>query len=193
MKPKRFIVLVLFALVLSGCKFNDYTTEEEILVSKILKSQQRIYEASANKNSLITDEIYQASHYYHDSHTQEDILSLKLNVAELSLVGEGYNHFSLSDVELDFDLDTRTQDYIYDYAGYIYDDYYHDRYRFYSTRSFVGNGHQTPYKGIMKLEGNTQNITVFVLDEQRVDIKVYDHYDSYHDRTIHTTWTKLGI
>ena len=192
MKPKSFIALVLFALVLSGCKFTDYTTEEEILVSKILKSQQSIYKASTNENSLISDEIYRANHYYHDSHTQEDILSLQLHVGNISLVGYGYNRFTLSDIELDFDLDTLTQDYIYDYSGYIYDDY-HDRYHFQTTRPFVGNGHENPYKGIMKVEGNTQNITVIVLDEQRVDIKVYDHYDSYHDKIIHTSWKELGF
>ena len=193
MKPKNFIVLILFAYVLAGCKFDSDHTKEEQVVSHILHSQKTIYNASKKSDySLLSHDIYHADSYYHDSFTQEDILSLKLDVGNVRLSGYNHTQISLSNITLDFDLDTITQDYIYDYQGYMYDAY-HDRYRFITTKPFVGSAHNNPYKGAMEIVGNLETINIRVIDEVNVDIHVYDHYDSYHDRVIHSTWHRLGF
>ena len=76
MKPKTFIILILFAFLLSGCNISRYNDKEEIITSKILKSQQSIYAASAQSNNLLSNHILYTDNYTYDSSSLDDILSL---------------------------------------------------------------------------------------------------------------------
>jgi len=192
MKTKSFIALILFSFILTGCNIPSHYNREEVIVSKILKSQQSIYDASANSSNLLSTNILYTDNYTYDSQTIDDILSLELHIGDITLSGYGYDRFTMSNVLLDFDLDILTQDYIYDYQGYMYDAY-HDRYQFSTSQSFVGYADNHPYKGVMHIIGEHETMVVSVIDEYYVDIAVYDHYDSYHDRVIHSTWRALGF
>jgi hypothetical protein len=192
MKSKTFILFALIAYFISGCQVGSYVEKEEIIVSKILKSQQTLYSASRQSDRLSSSYILYHDNYTYHSNQVDDILSLQLHVGNLTLQGYGYGRFLLSDLLLDFDLDTLNDDYIYDYEGYIYDTY-HDRYHFSTTIPFVGNANQLPYKGIMQIIGRDETIVVSVIDDYYVDIAIYDNYNSYHDRVIHTTWHSLGF
>jgi len=192
MKTKNFITLIIFTFIMTGCNLPSYYDREEVIVSKILKSQQSIYEASTQSNNLLSTNILYTDNYTYDSNTIDDILTLQLHVGDITLSGYGYDRFTMSNVILDFDLDTLTQDYIYDYQGYMYNNYY-DRYQFSTAQSFVGVVNSNPYKGVMHIIGEDETMVVSVVDEYYVDIAVYDHYDSYHDRVIHSTWRALGF
>ncbi len=192
MRPKTFIVLILFAFILTGCNIPNDNDREEIIVSKILKSQQSIYTESAQSNNLLSTHILYTDNYTYNSNTLDDIFSVQLHIGDITLSGYRYDRFSLSNIILDFDLDTLTQDYIYDYQGYMYDTY-HDRYQFSTSLPFVGNAYSNPYKGIMQIIGEDETIVVSVIDDYYVDITIYDHYDSYYDRVIHSTWRRLGF
>ena len=192
MKMKHIILVTLIAFLFTGCNINSYNDREEIIVSKILKSQQTIYNAGSNQsNNLLSDNILYANNYSHDSITVDDILSLELHIGDITLAGYGYDRFSMSDVALDFDLDTLTQDYVYDYDGYMYDDY--QRYHFTTSLSFAGNNNNPPHKGIMQIIGEDETFVVTVVDDYHVNIAVYDHYNSYYDHVIRTTWRALGF
>ena len=192
MKPKTLIILIRFAFLLSGCNISRYNDKEEIIASKILKSQQSIYTASAQSNNLLSNHIRYTDNYTYDSSSLDDILSLQLHIGDITLSGYGYERFTMSNIILDFDLDTLSQDYIYDYQGYMYDAY-HNRYHFSTSLPFVGIAHNNPYKGIMQIIGEDETLVVSVIDDYYVDIAVYDHYDSYYDRVIHSTWERLGF
>ncbi len=192
MRPKTFIALILFSMIFTGCTISNNDNKEEIIVSQILKSQKSIYTASAQSNTLLSNHILYTDNYTYNSTSLDDILSLELHIGDITLSGYGYDRFTMSNIILDFDLDTLTQDYIYDYQGYMYD-MYHDRYHFSTSLPFVGGAHSNPYKGIMQIIGENETLVVSVLDDYYVDIAVYDHYDSYHDRVIHTTWRRLGF
>ena len=192
MKPKNFIILILFAIILTGCNLPSYNDREGVIVSKILKSQQSIYDASRHSNNLLSSSILYTDNYTYESNTIDDILSLQLHVGDITLSGYGYQRFTMSNVLLDFDMDTLTRDYIYDYQGYMYDAY-QDRYHFRTSQSFVGNANSNPYKGVMHIIGQDETMVVSVVDEHYVDIAIYDHYDSYYDRVIHSTWEGLGF
>jgi hypothetical protein len=192
MKSKTFFIFAFIAYFISGCQVNPYVQEEEIIVSKILKSQQTLYHASHTQDRLSSSYILYHDNYTYRSNQVDEILSLEFHIGSLSLQGYGYGRFLLSDLILDFDLDTVTDDYIYDYEGYIYDTY-HDRYRFSTTIPFVGKADQRPYKGVMQIIGRDETMVVSVIDDYYVDIAIYDNYNSYHDRVIHTTWRALGF
>jgi len=192
MKPKTFILFVILSFLFVGCTYQPYQTREELLVSKVLKSQQALYSGDPNTQPLVSSYIL-----YHDNSTIETdetdaILSIKLHVGNLTLSGYDYGRYLLSDVLLDFDVDRVSKEYIYDYEGYIYDAY-HDRYYFSTTLPFVGNNYTNPHKGVMQIIGTDERLVVSIIDSVRVDIAVYDNYDSYHDRVIHTTWRALGF
>jgi len=191
-KMKNIILITLITLFFSGCNINTYNNREEIVVSKILKSQQTIYDAGQSyPSTLLSSNILYADNYYHDSSTVDDILSLALDISDITFIGLGYNRFNLSNVSLDFDLDMLTQDYVYDYSGYLYDDY--QRYHFSTSTPFVGTQNRTPYKGIMQIIADDETMVVTIVNDVNVDIAVYDHYDSYYDHVIHTTWRALGF
>jgi len=183
----------LFAYMLSGCHVDDYQQREEILVSKLLKSQQSLYLASKQLKSDPQANTILKNHSFQSSNKKTDaILNTTLYIGDLYLSGSGYERFQLSDAYLDFDLDTQTQEYAYDYRGYLYD-IYHDRYQFDTTLSFVANADQNPHKGVMQIVGAEETIIVTVLNDRDVDIRIYEHYDTYYDRVIHSSWKSLGF
>ncbi len=192
MKPKYFIMIWIFSAFLTGCGIVPYEEKEEVLVSKILKSQQALSQANFQSQDLTSAYIPYAQDYYHDSQLHDGISSTQLHVSDMTIAGYGYNDFSLSDVVLEFDVDMLNQDFLYTYDGYIYDAY-QDRYQFDTTLPFVGKAHSNPYKGVMRISGGGEDIVVSVLDDIYVDIHIYDHYDSYHDRVIHSSWRALGF
>ena len=192
MKSKIFVPLLLLTFLFAGCQYTPYSQREEILVSKILKSQQTLYLSSRETQTLSGTDILYHDNYTLNSNQQDDILSLELHVGNLTISGYGYDRYLLSDVILDFDEDIRSQEYVYDYQGYIYDEY-HDRYRFSTSLSFVADAYSNPHKGVMQIIGVDETLVVSVIDAYHVDIAIYDNYDSYHDRVIHTTWRALGF
>ena len=189
---KNTIILLLLSFIMIGCTLSPSEGREEMLVSRILKSQHSIYEATAYTNNLLSSDILYINNYAYHDNTFDDILSLQLYIGDITLAGYSYDSFSMYNVGLDFDLDTLTQNYIYDYRGYIYDDYY-SSYHFTTAESFVGIGHNNPYRGLMYIIGEDKTIVVDVIDAWYVDIAIYDHYDSYHDRVIHSSWRALGF
>jgi hypothetical protein len=192
MKHKYFVIVWIFSAFLTGCNIAPYQEKEEVLVSKILKSQQALSQANFEPQHLTSAYIPYTQNYYFDSQLHDGITSTQLHIGDMAISGFGYNRFTLSDIILDFDVDTLNQDYLYTYGGYIYDDY-HDRYHFDTSLPFVGKAHNTPYKGVMRISGEFEDIVVSVLDDIYVDIHIYDHYNSYHDRVIHSTWQALGF
>lgn len=192
MKPKTFILFVLVSFIVAGCQYQPYQTREEVLVSKVLHSQHALYSGDPDSSPLASSHIL-----YHDNSTidrdqTDTILSLRLHIGNLTLSGYNYGRYLLSDVLLDFDIDTVSQEYVYDYEGYIYDAY-HDRYHFATTLPFVGDRYTHPHKGVMQIIGLDETLVVSIVDNYAVNIAVYDNYDSYHDRVIHTTWRALGF
>ncbi len=191
-KTKKIILMILISFIFAGCQVTTTTDNTQIIVSKILKSQQSVYYASdTTATALYRDDILSINDLYHDSTNRDDILSLALHIGGITLRGYGYDPFRLTHVVLDFDLDTLTQDYVYDYQGYLYDDY--RRYHFTTSQAFVGYADQLPYKGTMQIISEDNTIVVTVIDDYYIDIDVYNHYDPYYDHTIHTTWRALGF
>jgi len=188
----RILMVLLFSYIFTGCEFTHYLSKEERIVSDILQSQRNLYQASSQTTILETNDIYRLENIYHDRQLVDGIQSLKLHIGNAFMRGYQNDRLTMSDVSLDFDLDTRTHDYVYDYKGYIYDEY-HDRYYFNTSIPFVGNATINPYKGLLEIEGQRERIIVQVLDAYSLDISVYDDFDSYQDRVIHTTWKELGL
>ena len=192
MRHKYFVIAWIFSAFLTGCGITPYQEKEEILVSKVLKSQQALAQANFEPQKLTSQYIPYTQNYTYDSQIQDDISSTQLHIGDMRIEGYGHERFSLSDITLEFDVDTLNQDYLYTYGGYIYDGY-HDRYQFTTSLPFVGRAQANPYKGVMKIYGEFENIVVSVLDDTRVDIHIYDQYDSYQDRVIHSSWNALGF
>lgn len=193
MQLKTFIISLILALTFTGCNIGDYHDREERIVSKIFSSQQAIHDASIHHtNSLLSESVLYAQNYDMDSTIEDDIFSLQLHVGDVTIAEHELGRFTLSNVIFDYDLDTLTDDYVYDYAGYLYDNY-HDRYHFTTAIPFVGKGIQAPYKGVMQIIGDHETMVLTAVDAYHVEIAVYDHYDSYYDKVIYTTWHALGI
>ncbi len=186
-------IVLLFGFLFSGCDETYLRPHEELVVAKILKSELSIYYAQQhNPQTLLSSDILYTDYISQEKTQIEDILSLTLHVGEARLSGYGYDRFSLQDVLLDFDLDIHTKKYIYDYQGYMYDTY-HDRYQFSTPLSFVGFQGALPHKGVMHIVGEEETLIVTIMDAYYIDIAIYNHYDSYYDRVIHTSWHSLGF
>jgi len=182
-----FNMLLLFTL--TACDTTTYQSSQEKIVSHILKSQDILIHAYENNASTLDSaEIEKFEGYHHTQNQEKGVDAIDIQLARLSLYHDK-EAFTLQDLHLDWDRDAQT--YAYDYQGYLYDDY--GRVTFQSTYTIVGKAQQHPHKGEMTITGDKESIVMNIINKDDIVLHIYNHYDSYHDKTIYTDWKSLGF
>ena len=103
-----------------------------------------------------------------------------------------YENTIFNNIVLDFQIDTYSYIYNYNYSGTLYNSYL-------GTLSFTtivpmrGYREKNPYSGRFKISNNHMSLTVIPQDDYYVDILVENHYYNNRNRVIHTTWINIGL
>lgn len=130
-------------------------------------------------------------HYDYDYGS--DYLAMVLTAPDFTIKNSsGYEKESFSNVVLNFQLDTLSQRYSYDYSGTLYNSYL-GRLSFTTLEHMQGEGNRNPCAGRFKISNDDMSVIVVPYDDYYVDIYVDNRYHPSRNRRIHTTWINIGL
>ncbi len=130
---------------------------------------------------------------HYDEDYSRERLELVLSSDELRIQRSDFSgDDTYENIVLDFSMDTYSYAYRYSYHGTLFNSYL-GRLTFTTLSPMRGYRDKNPFDGEFKITNAHMTLRVIPIDDYYVDIVVQNHYDSYENRTIHTTWMNIGL
>ena len=130
---------------------------------------------------------------HYDEDYTSDRLQLVLTSDELRVrANNATQSNTFENIVLDFSMNMSDYRYRYTYHGTLFNAYL-GRLTFTTLSPIQGNRDDNPYRGELKITNAHMTLRVIPVDTYYVDIIVQNHYDTFENRTIHTTWRDIGL